>query len=139
MRITAQVYDQMVQSFSQTVSSKAGILGIADGTVCAYMREEVLPAAVRTASDTDADELPGDLSQWSRRGIAFAGLVHGHPAGQDCLSKGDLQSMETLFAELPEDIKCLFFPLVMPDGVVCFQIRRLGEKLLIEKKPIDII
>ena len=112
MKIKKSVYRQMLRSFSPAPPERGGVLGIVDGTVCAYACDEKEDIAVRAAHRAEEDELKCALKKWRRKGITFAGFVHSHPNGQDCLSQGDLRFAERVFGCLPEETACLYFPLI---------------------------
>ena len=139
MQIKKSVYKQMLHAYAPTPPEQGGMLGIENGTVCAYMHDDSPAAADRAVYIPDVVKLNQTLAKWKRKGILFAGLVHSHPAGQNSLSGGDIQYIEAIFARLPKDIVCLYFPLILPDEVICFQFRRCGEKILMQKQPIEIV
>lgn len=92
-----------------------GILGESGGVVCAFFFD-----AIGGAPDTYAPSttlLNEQIALWQEQGISFAGIVHSHPNGVNCLSPRDMAYAEEIFFSNPQMREILFPIVTLRQGV----------------------
>lgn len=131
MKIQQSLYQEIISCFSPAPPEAGGIIGMKDGTICAFCFDEGIPNLDRASYIPDVEQLNEIIEQWQREGIRFCGIVHSHPFGQDSLSSGDLDYIQRILHAVPQQIDSLYFPVVvfeegfyafsaaLEDGAVC--------------------
>lgn len=114
MKITESVYKKIYDKFPVPPPEQGGILGIKNGVICEYYHDSSNFITDRAVYEPDVDALNPKIEQWSNQGIEFAGIIHSHLSGQNSLSSGDEEYIKALFKVLPEKVKELYFPIIIP-------------------------
>lgn len=141
MKITQSIYEKILNKYPIPPPEQGGILGIRNGVVCKYYHDITCTITESSVYELDVDSLNEKIEEWERKGIEFAGIIHSHMLGQDTLSSGDKAYIKTLFNNLPEWIKELYFPIVIPKTkqVVSYIAKRYNENVIIQQDEIHII
>lgn len=98
--IPARVEAALRRSLENRQVEQGGILGASSGEISHFIPD--------TAACCDQNlfqpsvEMNRVIAQWSQQGIAFAGLIHSHPADQPQLSIPDLMYVTRLLQENPQ-------------------------------------
>lgn len=135
MTIDQHTYNVLSAAFSPVPPEAGGILGSSDGCICAFVYDPGTPDMSRNCYTPDVDFLNRIIEQWQDQGIAFCGIVHSHPPGQQNLSEADLEYIQTILNCIPKQIHALYFPIVIPgEGIFPYLAKRNGAVI-----PIPII
>lgn len=117
MYLSNNVYRNMLNAPSVPPES-GGILGTHGSIVDVFHYDAGIPRLDAAEYTPDRKTLNLVLKDWSRSGIRFCGIMHTHPPGQLTLSAHDEAYIRTIMAAMPEEIRFLFFPIVIPHEIL---------------------
>ena len=79
------------------------------------------------------------INDWAKQGISFYGIFHSHFPGGEQLSLGDKNYISQIMLAMPLEVNKLFFPIILPTGILGYQASRYGSKIRICCDAIKII
>lgn len=80
------------------------------------------------------------IAEWSHCKVDFYGIFHTHSRRWTTLSFEDKKYIELIMRAMPDEVKELFFPLVIPKDIVkAFRAVKTDEKIDIIEEEINII
>lgn len=139
MRITKEIFATLQAAFPAVPPEAGGILGSSDGgkTVTHFVFDTGTSRTDRAIYIPDVAHLNREIQTMAAKGIRFCGIVHSHPTDQTALSEADKIYMRAVIAEMPDWVKCLYCPIVIPQQeVIPFSIDRM---CVIRKETLKVI
>lgn len=80
------------------------------------------------------------IFEWEKQSVELYGVFHTHPMGQTTLSNDDIVTIKNIMMALPESVKFLYFPIVIPNDMIYpYVAKREDNKINIYLEDIDII
>ena len=126
MKILNQVYQKIIDTIGQAPIESGGIIGVRDGTICAYYFDEGNSSPTEYKPDTQ--KINSVIQTWAKERIAFAGIVHSHPNGLKLLSKGDEEYARNILNDTK--LEKLIFPIVtIESGVAEITFYEISNKI----------
>lgn len=117
-----------------------GILGRRKGVICAVFYDEGLIHTESAVYQPNVDRLNQCIYEWEQEEIEFCGMFHTHFPGQETLSTGDKIYIQKIMESMPDQIKRLYFPIVIPgEKVISYEAIFRNGDISLENKPIRII
>ena len=114
MKIYSEVYEEIIQC-PPVPPEMGGILGMKKGVVCACTYDQPPLQRDRAIYIPNVEFLNKRICEWKEQGISFCGMFHSHPFNQPKLSGEDNEYIKTIFQVMPETVRDLFFPIVLPN------------------------
>lgn len=138
MIIDAEVYRKVVSTPKDIPPETGGILGSHDGIICKYQFDEGYHSHRMCTYIPNTQLLNDSIREWKRRDIDLAGMYHTHYFGVETLSQTDIDYIKKIMDSMPDQVNCLFFPLiVMPERkMVGYIARRSEDGITIQKEHI---
>lgn len=140
MKIKESVYKQILSFCPLVPPETGGIIGAFSAiidTVAFDNCNKVIDAAVYVP---DVIRLNTILFNWQKENISFCGLFHSHIKGQEMLSKDDIEYIHTIFSCLPQTIKILYFPIVIPQTyIIPYKVLNKNHSIEIISDKIDLV
>lgn len=139
MDILSDVYNHIIHCPSVPPET-GGIIGIKDGIVCDFLYDKGLYNSNNAIYTPDVERLNDQIRLWLKQNISFGGIVHSHPITQWELSSDDIKYIHTIFQSMPNTVRFLFFPIVLPnEKLLSFRAVRTRNIIDICKDEINII
>lgn len=115
-----------------------GILGGKNGVVTCHVLDYGKTGGSPCSYTPNIAYLNRKIEEWFKDGIEFMGIFHVHFGGAESLSPGDKLYIGQILEAMPEEINCLYFPVVkMPEReMVVYRASNDHGKIKIEKEPI---
>ena len=113
MRIKKEIYHSIFTSVKDTPPESGGILGEKDGIIQFVVYDEGVKNGKLCSYAPDVEKLNFVIREWQEEGILFCGMFHTHFFGVETLSEGDVKYINMIMEQMPEEIKTLFFPIVV--------------------------
>lgn len=115
MYITKEVYAKIIGGIVDATYETGGILGEVAGIVCHVELDMGLgqPGMNKCYYSPDTQKLNKCISMWQKHNINFCGIFHSHLGNNETLSEGDLRYIRKIMLAMPEQIKKLYFPLIV--------------------------
>ncbi len=115
MQITKEIYNLILSEMPVVPPEAGGIIGSVDGIICTAVLDMKNTETKSAVYVPDIWFLNECISEWAEDNIQFEGIFHSHPYGQNYLSEADIEYIEKIMQELPENINRLYFPIVFPN------------------------
>lgn len=138
--ITASAYRKLLQ-VPQVPPETGGILGMKNGMISEVYLDTAKPVLGRAMYIPDVNVLNRQIGAWQNNSVEFAGLFHSHPPDQKELSRKDeIYAVEILKA-MPDTIRKLFFPIIIPgQAVIAFSaVRQNDHSVAIIRENVHLI
>ena len=139
MKILRHTYDVLC-SLPCAPPETGGILGGKSGIISTYD----IDLGLDTFDNYDhyhpnVKKLNQVISDWVKQGISFYGLFHSHFPGGEQLSFGDQKYIFQIMMTMPQEVNELFFPIILPNGMMGYRASRCGSEIHICRDDIKII
>lgn len=102
-------------SIDASENETGGILGGSNGIVTKFLPDKNKPVKESYMYIPNIHYLNAVLEKWQRDGVEFYGIFHTHPTGQTTLSEDDRMNIKTIMFSLPESVKKVYFPVIIPN------------------------
>lgn len=133
MKIKSEIFRQITtQNF---IKETCGLLGGVNGTV-KYHYQSSTHKDERCACYLEGEKIGEIITQWRRNGIDFYGIYHTHPVCDDRLSSQDITYIKAIMASLPEIMKYLYFPVILPNKKMTVYKAVNNGQIIIIKEPV---
>ena len=141
MKLLQNIYLKILNSYPIPPPEQGGIMGVKNSIICEYFHDNSKNTTDRAVYEPDINAINQRIEEWDKNGIQFVGIVHSHLLGQNTLSSGDKEYIKMLFNYLPECIKELYFPIIIPQAkqVISFVAKRSEKDVIIQQDEIHII
>lgn len=143
MYITKEAYAKIIGGIAEADYETGGILGETAGVVCHVELDEGMgqPGLNKCYYSPDTQKLNKCISVWQKHYINFCGIFHSHLGNNETLSEGDLRYIRKIMFAMPEQIKKLYFPLiVLPQNKMkLFAAVRCGQEIKIVEDSYRIV
>ncbi len=117
-----------------------GMLGGKNGIICKYFFDIGIVNSDMAIYKPDVNAINKQISVWSNVGINFLGLAHTHPEGQCSLSDDDFIYIEAIMKSMPESVKFLYFPIIIPNScLIPYKAVYDGKSISVTKSKLKII
>lgn len=128
MVVLKRTYEELMQSVPDRPPETGGIIGGINRTVMTYEPDLGLVTRCRCSYRPDTARLNSIIRSWELEGICFLGIYHTHFYGVETLSNGDIQYIGSIMMALRDQLKRLFFPIVvMPQKEIVAYEAELAE------------
>ena len=138
MKLLKEVYTRLV-SLPPAPPETGGIIGSENGigmTIC----EDTCSEKNGFSYSPDVQFLNKTIEQWCENDVSLYAVYHTHIEGGYELSKQDKAYAEKIIRSMPDSIKQLYFPIVIPsDRVVAYKALKRGNQISIIKDKLVII
>lgn len=111
-----EVLEELRLQISETPPESGGILGGRNGIVTNFLADKGKMGGPQCSYTPDTDFLNQAIKRWAEQGIGFMGMFHTHFGGAETLSEGDKAYIVRIMKAMPEEINCLYFPIVVMPG-----------------------
>lgn len=139
MKILQNIYDVLC-SLPCAPPEIGGILGGKSGIISTY----VIDLGLDVFDNYDhyypnVKRLNQIINDWTKQEISFYGIFHSHFSGGEQLSLGDQKYIFQIMMTMPQEVNELFFPIILPNGMVGYRASRNGAEICICHDDIKII
>ena len=139
MRISENIYKQLLNNCNPVPPESGGILGGKNGIIT-YLFFDLHSTRYSSYYQPNIDNLNSCISEWNKKGIEFYGIFHTHASNWGSLSIADKEYINQIMLAMPPYINHLYFPLVFPkSSIKSFKVERLSSGIKIVSNPIKII
>lgn len=137
MKIDNKTYNLIKTTFNELSYETGGILGGYKGVIT-HFQEDLGRKSFDTGSYIpNIAWLNEHIKQWAGNSIQFYGIVHNHLTQTEKLSGEDKVYIEKIMKSMPAYINELYFPLVLPKGIlVAFSAKIVENEIIIRKDNI---
>lgn len=140
MYIKKNIFAKLLSACPACPPETGGLLGGQKGTVIQF----VLDSGCRTKREDfyipNTEYLNSVIAQWQAEGVEFLGVFHTHPKGAQMLSRADCAYIETIMQSLPEAVRRLYFPIVIPQtDIIVFCAERRDGQMVIRQEQIVLV
>lgn len=140
MNILHNVLGELLCSLPSAPPEMGGILGGKSGIISTF----VIDAGLESFNNYDhyspnIQKLNQVINDWAKKEISFCGIFHSHFPGGDQLSLGDKKYIQRIMLSMPPDTNTLYFPLILPTGIIGYQANRSGSQVRICRDDINIL
>ena len=113
MRIKKEIYYSILTSVKDIPPESGGILGEKDGIIQFVVYDEGVKNEKLCSYAPNVEKLNVVIQKWQEEGILICGMFHTHFFGVETLSEGDVNYINMIMEQMPEEIKTLFFPIIV--------------------------
>lgn len=131
MIIYKKVIEFIFSEVEDIVCESGGILG-ATGQVITNVEIDKGLHRAKCSYEPDVNKLNSVIDMWRNQEIDFAGVFHTHFFGVSTLSDGDITYINLIMKAMPDDIDCLYFPIVLPESKQIIPYRAFKENSSIQ-------
>lgn len=140
MLLQSDTHRQIKELLTASQIEAGGILGERDGVVCCFEFDEGEVHDDCAVYVPNVYRLNKVIARWHKEGVQFCGIVHSHPAGQNDLSRADVNYIREIMIAMPKTIGKLYFPVVPVDGeMIPYIACRMKGEVKITSAPLQII
>jgi len=134
------VLEKILEGLPSKPRETGGILGGIGGIVTCSVLDSGKAGGPPCSYTPDTAFLNRKIEEWFKDGIEFMGIFHVHFGGAESLSTGDKVYIEQIMNAMPEEITCLYFPIIlMPEReIVVHRVSKDDGKIKIEREQIFI-
>ena len=137
MRIRKEIYQRILDSCPAAPPETGGILGAHGVVIDTVVFDPGSETTDQAVYYPDVEFLNAKLERWRQDRIAFRGLFHTHPRGQDSLSQADIEYIGSIMMSLPSSVTQLYFPIVFPySHMISFKAINQKHNVIIERDMI---
>ena len=137
MKITNEIFLDILSSFPSAPPECGGIIGGKDGVISEFCFDNT-GSEKQAVYEPNADYLNRIIEDWSRSGIVFYGIIHSHMKNEPDLSNGDIAYIQLVMSDLAVGAK-LYFPIVMPGYIIPFVATKTENSVNIQKEELDVL
>ena len=139
MRIQKEIYHSILTSVKDIPPESGGILGEKDGIIQFVVYDDGVKDGKLCSYTPNVEKLNVVIWEWQEQNILFCGIFHIHFFGVETLSEGDIKYINGIMEQMPEEIKILYFPiLVLPQREFVVYVANREQKTIQIKKE-DIV
>lgn len=140
MNIRERVYWIMLTICSSKKTEIGGILG-GENKVIKHLYFDVNRKSSISNYSPDTKLLNCVISDWQNHNIEFCGIFHSHLDISEHLSPADGKYIKEIMLSMPDEIECLYFPLVLPKcgKIISYKAIRQNSKVNIIRDDVEII
>lgn len=140
MIVASHVIEKILGGLPCEPPESGGILGGSGGVVTCSVLDVGKAGGPPCSYTPNTTFLNRQIQEWFRDGIEFMGIFHVHFGGAESLSTGDIAYIEQIMNVMPEQITCLYFPIIlMPEReIVVHRVSKDDGKIKIEREQIFI-
>lgn len=140
MKIDKNTLEKIMASFPKVPPENGGILGSKNGIVCEYIHDKNIRLDDKAIYIPNILFLNESIEKWETESIEFAGLLHSHMNKEKFLSFGDIEYIKQIMKSLPDTVKKVFFPIVIPKCcIIGYVAEKIGEEIVITNDKIEIV
>lgn len=137
MKMTNETFIDILSSFPSAPPECGGIIGGQDGVISRFCFDNK-GSEKQAVYEPNADYLNRIIEEWSQSGISFYGIIHSHMKNEPDLSRGDIEYIQLVMADLDVGEK-LYFPIVMPGYIIPFVATKTENTVNIQKEELDVL
>jgi len=139
MKMKREIYNKVLNSIPPIPHETGGILGGNNGVVTEFIFDMGLPGGDIGHYYPNTDKLNSALVEWQKFGIEFYGIVHSHFNFDNSLSLDDELYIRKIMMAMPDTIKMLYFPIVLPrKEILPFKAERIENEIDITLSDIEL-
>ncbi len=140
MKIRRTIYNQIISFCPLVPPEVGGIIGSSGKVIDSVVFDIKYKEYNKAVYIPNTDNLNKIISQWNEDEIYFMGLFHSHPVGQETLSGDDIEYIKSIFNNMPESVKELYFPIVIPKSHICsYKAINQNHRIVIVDDKIDLV
>ena len=119
MKITRQMYDEIISQTSDFYKETGGIIGGNNGVISIQMFDTGSESDCMCRYTPSTKILNDTIKHWQESELEFMGLYHTHFHSVSTLSDSDRECIKQILINMPSSITTLFFPVVvLPDKTI---------------------
>jgi hypothetical protein len=139
MVVLKNVYYDIIYRLSHSEYEAGGILGGKDGVISQFILDDG-QACYPDKYIPNVLFMNRKIDEWIKNGIEFYGMIHSHLTKVKKLSNEDVIYIKRIMTGMPDYIKELYFPLVIPEHqIVPFIARRSNDTVLLVQDKLQIV
>ena len=139
MRIKKDVLIDLLASIPNAPPEMGGALGGNKNVILTYMLDIGTETNNYDHYFPNVEKINHEIKNWMHVGIEFYGIFHSHFPGGDELSLSDKRYIRQIMLAMPFEVSKLYFPIILPTGIVGYQANRCGSQICIFRDDIKII
>ncbi len=125
-------------SFPGVPPERGGIIGGKNKTVTEFVLDDKNTFTDKAIYVPDVDFINKQIEIWHNSSIDFYGIVHSHICDVS-LSTEDIEYIQKIMLYSPDNIKELYFPIIIPNkNIVFYKAEKLQNNVIISKENIFI-
>lgn len=141
MKIIKQIYNEILHESFSSISEIGGILGGNDSIINQFEFDKGLYPNSSSVYIPNTEKINITISNWQKQHIEFLGIFHSHLDFSEHLSSADEEYIKKIMYTMPDKIKSLYFPLVLPKSkiILAYKAIRYHNSVNIIKDDVKII
>lgn len=140
MKIREEIYNKILKCCPAVPPEIGGIMGQQNEVISFVEFDNGTMERDFAVYIPNVAKLNSDIEKWNSLGISFVGMFHSHPNGQETLSTYDIEYIESIYENMPENITELYFPIIIPRShMVVYKAILKKQKVYLEKDKIEIV
>lgn len=137
MKISNETFLNILSSVPSAPPECGGIIGDQSGVISELCIDNT-GSKEYVVYEPNVDYLNRTIEEWRRSGISFYGIIHSHMKNEPDLSKGDIEYIQLVLADLDVGAK-LYFPIVLPGHIIPFVATKTDNSINIQKEELDVL
>lgn len=139
MKVKKDIYKKILDC-PAVPPETGGIIGKRMGVVCEYFFDQGDLELSSAVYRPDIRKLNDCIENWRKSDIVFCGIVHSHLSGQETLSLDDWGYINIIMEAMPEFIRYLYFPIVIPGmKIISYKVTRGNGSISLQSNTIKIM
>ena len=114
MRISKELYDEILFSTPYPPPESGGLLGGHNGVVALFVSDMGSCLKSSYKYEPDVAFLNKTINNWLDKNIDFMGIYHSHPHHCEALSGADIEYISAILKSVSGYTDKLYFPVVIP-------------------------
>ena len=138
MNIKKDTYLKIINSFPVVPPEYGGIIGGKNNTITEFILDNSEIFTDRAKYVPNVEFINKQIEEWYKSDIDFYGIVHSH-AYDDSLSSEDIKYIKRIMICAHENIKELYFPIIIPNKCITFyKSAKIQNNVIISKEKVII-
>lgn len=138
MNINYDTYLKIFNSFPEVPPERGGIIGGKNETITKFVLDDKKTFTDKAMYVPDVEFINSQIEIWQSLNINFYGIIHSHKFDSN-LSQEDINYIKKIMTHTPDNMKELFFPIIIPNRkIVFYKAKKLQNNVIISKENIFI-
>jgi len=140
MKIIEDIYYKIIDKCSCSLIEVGGIIGGKNNIITEFEFDKGIGGGSKQHYFPDIEKFNSCIKNWQKENIEFYGIVHSHFQDTKELSFGDTLYIQEIMLAMPEYIRYLYFPIILPQKeLVSFKVMRNEIEINIINDNVKII
>lgn len=140
MKVSYDIYKTLLETPPIVPPECGGILGGKNGEVINIAFDKSAKIYNSAVYNPNIDYLNEIIAYWNNQGIDFLGIFHTHMQNNTTLSNDDISNIRKIMMCMPNVIRVLYFPIVVPrKGVFPYIAKKNKSKIIIQTDELIVL